>query len=136
MLEISMFMLCDSIIINPQGPQLISPQAILRPSFIPGNFSFGLSAAITGIKTSIPHSFYFHIKNPKGKIIHQSPVQNIPVDANIASDDIPEKYQGIVMAIDVRNLPLEEEGEYQFSIIVDNSDTASHSFPIYKKELK
>ena len=136
MSEISMFMLFDSITITPQGPQLISPQAILRPTFIPGNFSFALALSIAGVKTSIAHTFYFYIQNPKGETIHEAPMQNLPLDPSASKSNIPEKDQGFVIAIDIRNLPITEEGEYQFFISIDNTDILSKTFSVYRKESK
>lgn len=132
MLKISMFMLCDSIAPGTPIPQLIGPQAVLRPSFIPGNFSFGLAAAVTGINVLQPHTFSFSISNPQKKIVQHSPSQQLPIELNIEKNPLPEKYQGIMVAMDIRNLLIEEEGEYIFTIYIDD-ENASYSFPIYKK---
>ncbi len=37
-----------------------------------------------------------------------------------------------MVAMDIRNLLIEEEGEYIFTIYIDD-ENASYSFPIYKK---
>ena len=63
------FVICESINNMPAAnmgvvPTLVAPQVALRPQFIPGNFSFGISVGLTGIDLNKVNKVRFTIKNP------------------------------------------------------------------------
>lgn len=134
-----MFMLCDSVGYftsqpNVEIPQLTGPQVALRPMFIPGNFSFGISAGISGVDLQKTNTFRFTIKSPEGVILQESGESIIPL---IPGQDImPTEYQGFVLTLDIRNLVIEKSGIYTFDVFVNGEQVGSRPIPIFKANRK
>lgn len=134
-------MLCDSInnIPVPAGgvlQQLISPQVALRPQFIPGNFSFGVAVGVQGINLHITNRIRFTISDPLGKVIYDSGVSEFPPFPEDVPETMPEEYQGFLMNMDIRNLVIHENGEYLFSIYVNDELVGTQSVPVFQRVIK
>ena len=133
--SISMFLVCDSINnITPQPnvniPQLMGPQCVLRPQYIPGAFSFGLAVGVIGIDSSAENSIRFTISDPDKRIVQDSGKNVFPPLGN--DDTMPKEYQGFMLSLDIRNLPVEKEGVYTFTLYVNDIEIGSNIIPIYK----
>lgn len=132
---ISMFLVCDSInSVSPQAntnvPQLVGPQCVLRPQFIPSTFSFGLAVGVAGVDPNAQNVIRFTISNPEGTIIHNSGDNVFPP---IGFDDtMPKEYQGFMISLDIRNLLIEEEGAYYFTLYVNNTEIGRKEIPIFR----
>ena len=134
MAKVTMFMLCDTINNNPgpKGmiPHLVAPQLVLRPVFIPGNFSFGIAIGVQGINIKQAIKLGFSLIAPSGKILQQvdnaelSPIQN--------EDTLPPEYQGLVLNLDIRNLVIQEEGVYKFALCVNGESLEEQDIPIFR----
>ena len=112
MAKIAMFMLCDAISPEHSQMKLISPQFVLRPDFIPGNFSFGICAGISDIDASDAYKQAY-------------------LDAK--EEDIPREAQGFMIAMEVRNIPVKLEGEYKFVLYINGEEEDRHGFYICKR---
>ena len=133
-------MLCDSIntVPVPEGgilQQLISPQAILRPQFIPGNFSFGIAVGIQGVDLQITNRIRFTITDPNGEVVQDSSTEVSPMPENI-KETMPKEYQGFLMNTDIRNLVIRESGEYLFSIFINNELVGTQSVPVFQRPVQ
>ena len=129
-----MFLLCDSIE-HKQMPcgeiqKLVSPQVVLRPMFIPGNFSFGVSIGVRGLKISEAIKLKFAVLAPDGNVVQESPETLIETDG--VKDTLPEEHQGLMINIDIRNLVIQEEGVYKFVLTVNGEQLEPQDVPIYK----
>ena len=131
MVKISMFMLCDALSLVKSQMTLISPKPILRPHFIPGNFSFSLCIGMSGIRPTTQTKIGFYITDPHGDVVHK--FYSIPFEKDAKEEDIPLEAQSIMLAMDIRNIPVKLEGEYKFVLYVDGQEADSHGFYIYKK---
>lgn len=137
MANISTFMLCGAIEKigdrNINAVQLISPQVLLCPPCIPGSFSFGLSAGIVNLDTSISHDFYFEIVDPNNDVIYKADKQKI--NCLTSKITIPIKYQGFMFCSDIRNLMLKMAGEYIFKVYVDEKEIDKRCFSVYSENI-
>lgn len=129
-----MFMICDAVnsaTPNPNIniPQLSGPQVVLRPKFIPGNFSFGIAAGVIGVDLSTNNDVRFTISSPDGTIIQDSGSASFPALAN--EDTLPSEYQGFMLTLDVRNLVIEKEGIYKFRLWINGEEIGAHDIPIF-----
>lgn len=137
MAKISSFVICDTITNvsngeNPQVQALVNPQSILRPEFIPGTFSFGVSIGITGIVSDKPTDIKFEIQNPKGEII-QTSAGVLPVVPVVPGDEkLPNEYRGYQINMDLRNLTIREDGIYKLLIKI-NKEELSRDIPIFQR---
>lgn len=134
MAKVTMFMLCDSVN-NVPGPQgaishLIAPQLVLRPAFIPGNFSFGLSIGVQDLDIKKPIKLVFTITAPDGKVLQKADEAEIP--AMNQEDTLPSEQQGLMLNLDIRNLVIHEEGAYKFALCVNGEALEEQTIPIYR----
>lgn len=130
-----MFMLCDTI----QSEQLTdgkiiqnlkNPVCVLRPNFIPSNFSFGLSFSIQDIDIHKENHLHVTINDPLGKLMYDSG------DTIIKSDDkdtLPVELQGFVLCADFRNLIFNVEGIHIITIALNEEKIYEHDLPVYIK---
>ena len=135
MAKLFSFTICDSINNLPASggtvPMLIAPQIALRPQFVPGNFSFGLAIGMSEIDLHISNKLKLVIQSPDGNVIHDSGETDLPIISK--GDTLPQKYQGFMMCVDVRNLVIPCEGEYIFTFYLNGECVAMQSVPIFKR---
>ena len=140
MARIAAFMLCDAInnINAPDGstvPQLVSPRTVIRPSIIPGSFSFGIAIGIEDIDLKQRNKIKFEIVSPDGEILQASGENELPIFDN--NDDIlPVEYQGFTLSIDIRNLVIKNAGVYKFKFFVNDNNIGTQRIPIFGTETK
>lgn len=136
MAKLVSFIVCESLNNMPAGnagvvTMLIAPQIALRPQFIPGNFSFGISIGISGIDLKKANKTKLVITSPNGEVLYDSGENELPIITK--PDSLPEEYQGFMISIDIRNLTIPCEGAYTFSFYLNGEKFASQCVPIYKK---
>lgn len=136
MAKIVSFVVCESINNMPSTnvgvvPNLINPQVVLRPQYIPGNFSFGIAVGVVGIDLKVPNKIRFTISNTDGIVIQNSGENDLPVVRE--EDTIPNEFQGFMMCMDIRNLVLHNEGEYSFTLYLNGESVGMKSIPIFKQ---
>jgi hypothetical protein len=134
-----MFMVCDSVgnttlQPNVNVPQLTAPQAVLRPQFIPGNFSFGIAVGVIGVDLNKNNEIQFTIKAPDGKTVQDSGKNIFP--ALNEEDVLPEEYRGLMLTLDIRNLVIEIDGIYTFSLWINDELIGERNIPIYAVKRK
>ena len=134
MAEITAFLLSDTLnnSVDNQGnviQQLTNPSLVIRPQHIPGNFSFVITAGITGVDLSKDFSFCFMIQDPENKIVYNSGKTNF---SGISKEDsLPLEQQGFLINIDVRNLEITCEGKYKFIVYLNDNLIGEKIIPIY-----
>lgn len=140
MARITTFMLCDSICTSPVPSggvlhQLVSPQMVLRPEFVPGNFSFGIAVGVQGVDLRIANQVRFTISSPSGELVQDSGVSEFPPVPTQIPESMPKEYQGFLMNTDIRNLPVRENGEYIFAVYINDELIGEQSIPIFQRAM-
>lgn len=134
MAKLTMFTLCDSVnnIPGPQGmvTHLVSPQVVLRPLFIPGNFSFGIAVGVRGLDLKEPIKLNFSIISPDGEVIQNSGDTELP--AMPREDTLPPEHQGIMLNLDIRNMVVKSDGVYKFFLNVNGESLEGQEIPIFR----
>lgn len=130
------FIVCESINNMPAAqmgsvPMLIAPQIALRPQFVPGNFSFGMAVGISDIDLRTTNKMRFIIKCPDGTIVQDSGENELPIAPK--GDTLPPKHQGFMMCMDIRNLAIPSEGEYEFEFYLNGECVGKKEVPIFKR---
>lgn len=90
---------------------IIGPLSTLNPISIPGNFSFSISVGIQGFDSSDRNTFRITFVDPKGNVLNDTNLIEIP--HGLPTGNLPRGAEGIQINFDVRNLILEEEGDYK-----------------------
>lgn len=79
------------------------------------------------------HKFHLSILAPNGQQLYDSgEVPFPPMKRN--GDNTPQQYEGILASVDVRNLPLKEEGIYIFEVAVNGDIVSKQEIPCFKRE--
>lgn len=138
MAKITYFMICDTMsnVPMPGGTfslNIVNPQLLLTPSYVPGNFSFCVVVGVQDVKTIVSSNklvkFKFELLDPNKKMLQQS-IAELPL---IAMKNVPEQYQGFMMSFDLRNVPVEEEGAYILKLYINEDLIGEKEIPIFKK---
>lgn len=137
MAKLVSFMICDTVN-NIPGPTnegviqtLVAPQIAVRPQYIPGNFSFGIAVGVAGVDLEKENAVRFAVEDPEGHSIQDSgysPLPKIP-----AKDEMPKEYQGFMLSMDIRNLPIEKEGSYIFALYINGEEVGRKEIPVFKR---
>ncbi len=131
------FMICDTInnVVDANGrntTNLVNPLMVLRPQVIPSGYSFGISFGVADIDLNKVNKLGFSITNPNGDIVEELAEADfpaaIPVDSNL-----PSKYQGLTISIDIRNMMISVEGEYVFTVFINGEKIEEIIIPAYKR---
>lgn len=134
MAKLTMFALCDSVnnIPGPQGmvTHLVAPQVVLRPMFIPGNFSFGITVGVRGLDLKNPIKLNFSIISPDGAVAQNSGDTELP--AMVKEDTLPPEHQGVMLNLDIRNMIIKSEGVYKFVLNVNGENLEEQEIPIFR----
>ena len=136
MARVSSFVVCNSInsFSSPENgmiSNIISPQIVLRPQFIPSDYSFGIAIGVIDIDLKQSNSMRFVIKDPDGEIINESGASELPADNR--ENTLPKEYQGYMICIDIRNLSVKKEGEYEFVFYINGKEIGTKEIPIFRK---
>lgn len=120
----------------PQQRILVqNPQYVLRPLFVPSLFSFTISFAISDLDTSIPNSLRltFVFADQPDTIIFDSGVAQL---ASIVDEqsDMPEHLRGFNANVDVRNIPIRQNGRYQSEIFINGESIGVFPVEVWRKE--
>lgn len=111
-----------------------NPIPVLRPQFIPSNYSFGLAFSIQELDIHADNHLRITIYDPSINLIYDSN------DTSIKSSDLdtlPTEQQGFMICADFRNVILKEEGIYLIKIILNGESIYEHDLPVYvKKDIK
>lgn len=132
--KITYFLICDTTNNAPMpggmGLNVVNPQLLLMPTYVPGNFSFAIVIGVQDIDTSSPARVKFELLSPGNKLIYKSLEMDLPgVDMN----NVPSKYKGILMSFELRNVPIDEEGAYVLKLFINDQEVGQREIPIFKR---
>lgn len=107
---------------TPQGNKLriMNPQHILRPMFIPGQFSFAITFGILDFDVTLSHNIKYTFSSPDGTILVDTgdSIQLPPID-NAALNELSVDMRGFITSLDFKNVVFATEGEYKSEIFFD-----------------
>lgn len=104
---------------------------VLTPEFVPGLFSFSIIFSILDVDVNSENQIKIVLKDSNGKeLVNTQSITMPPVPADGALQ-LPSKYTGYNLSMDLRNVVFENEGECTTDIYFNNTLLGSHS--IYVK---
>ena len=138
MIDIATFALFESSqnISNGQGgvvQQLTGPVTILRPKFVPSNYSFAVSIGVRGLDMHNENSMHIILKNPSGDVLSDLGEKLLPIAGE--DDILPIEYSGFVACIDFRIVVIETSGAYILEVYVNNSLIGTKEIPVYVRSV-
>lgn len=125
---------------NPDGNgislNIINPQQLFRPMFIPGTFSFSVTFGLSNLDPDRDHTVNFKLVYADGEendIIIDT--KNINMPANPNHDKIlPKEAHGVMYSLDFRNVPFRKAGKYYGIISVDGQEIDKKVLYVYPQE--
>lgn len=96
--------------------------ATITPEYVPGSFSFSIIFTILGVDiTRADNSVRMEFKKVGDeKSLVDTGTTNLPAMPENDDIELPEKYKGLNMSIDCRNIVFESEGLYVTKIYFNN----------------
>lgn len=138
MASISSFMISESSqnIPAPNGhgniiQQIIGPTIVLRPQYIPGNFSFSVFIGVCDLNLKERNTMQLILKTPQGELLEDLGTNDLPVFDK--EDCLPQKYSGFVVGLDLRNINVAQEGCYKLEVFINGSQIGAKDIPIYRR---
>ncbi|MCA1319797.1 hypothetical protein LC085_07705 [Bacillus tianshenii] len=123
--------ICDSVnFVKNQGPDekmmIIEPLIGYVPPFLPTQHSFSIAGAINNLEAEKSYSFKVETTNPIGELLSKQ-------EGNIKSGKIENLPSNSSFVIDLRNIPLVNEGEYTVKVYLDDEVIGTQTFSVYKR---
>lgn len=110
--------------------QLTGLVTVLRPQYIPSNYSFALAIGIRDIDLKEQNSLHLVIKSPSDKVAIDFGETILPIIDK--PDTLPKAYGGFLLCTDVRNMSVTEEGVYHLDISINGRVISTEEIPIFK----
>ena len=136
MAELTYFMLYESgqNIILPDGASVfqgLNPVMVLRPNFIPTNFSFACTFAIQNMDLQADYNIVILIKDSNDAEIARNE-SVIPKDYK-SDSYLPKQYNGYIFNMNLHNVVFVKEDAYRFVIYLNGEFCGERIIPVYKK---
>ncbi len=100
---------------------------IIRPDYIPGNYSFSVIFSITDLRKEQNMKLLF--VSPDEEILFETDNIELKLEEEPA---VPFPYTGVYAVFDLRNIRIEKEGIHRTAIIVNDEEIGSHFIPVWK----
>ncbi|MEQ6389290.1 hypothetical protein RZN22_08160 [Bacillaceae bacterium S4-13-58] len=130
MAKVSSFIYCEQADIKKgEKPEIGEILDVLRPDYIPGNYSFSIVFSLMDVQ-----------ENQDLKVEFIGPNKNVVLETDAfeingnAGDEHPSEYSGVFAAFDFRNLTFKFPGIYYTNIYINGLQIASFPIPVLKKE--
>lgn len=130
---LSYFVYCESTqaVANDPRTHLVGPLQILISKYIPSNYSFGIAFGIMEIDTKYDHEIQVKFIGPQNEVCFDSGTIKVPnPPENI---ELPPELQGMQLTLDIRNAPIQNEGEHNTQIYLDGELIGSRSIFVIKR---
>lgn len=106
----------------------------ITPEYVPGLFSFSIIFSLLDYDQNVPNSIRVVFSDDNQKDIIDSNEIPLPIRRDSDPIDIPVKYKGANICMDMRNVIFEKEGVYRTTIYFNENDIGSYE--IYVKGRK
>lgn len=139
MANISYFMLFDQLsnVQLPDGQvamQFTNPQPVLRPQFIPGNYSFAYCLAVRGVDFSKENTVCVRIEDPDCNVVYKMGEMKSPIAGD--EGNLPPEYKGFGINANMHNFAFEKKGVYHLIITINGEDLDPAEIPVFLREEK
>ncbi len=110
---------------------LTAPTTVLRPQFIPGNYSFSVLIGVKDVDLQKENAMQIVLKSPTGDVVQMIDKQQIPVST--VDSELPDEYAGFMLGVDFRNVPFVAAGCYTLEVIINEELIGAIDVPVFRK---
>lgn len=111
--------------------QLTGPLLVLRPKFIPSQYSFAVTIGINDIDLTQENILRIVLRTPTGSDLVDT--GNITINPTPQDIQLPEEWQGFVATLPIQNTEFAVEGVYQLIVFCNDELLGTQSIPVYQK---
>ena len=111
--------------------QLSGPIIVLRPRYIPSEFSFAIAIGINDVDLNIDNTVQIIFKSPNNDIILDT--GNGKLSASATDSNLPSEYQGFAMTMPLQNIALDTEGVYSLEVFFNDELLDKRAIPVFKQ---
>ena len=111
--------------------QLSGPTVVLRPKYIPSEFSFAIAIGINGVDLHNDNTTQIIFRSPSNAIILDTGKAKI-----LASDtdsNLPPEFQGFVMTMPLQNITFDTEGVYSLEVFMNDELLDTRAIPVFRQ---
>ncbi|MZP30579.1 hypothetical protein GTO91_12730 [Heliobacterium undosum] len=113
----------DSVQLPGQPLNIVNPQIVLRPMFVPGMFSFTIVFGISEVVVTEAHTLRCIFCGPEGEVVLDTGAFDVPVQPDaIKRKDDPIETQALMVNMNFRNVPFKCEGRYNTQVFLDGTN--------------
>lgn len=114
--------------------QLIGPLIVLRPKYIPSEYSFSIALGINDLDKKTDNRLRISITSPSGRQVLDTgyvDLPDLPVDS-----PLPVKYQGFSLTLPIQNATLDQEGLYKMTVHINEDENIifENEIPVFVQE--
>lgn len=135
MAKLVSFMLSSQLVNTTIGSatvqQLINPLIVLRPKFIPSEYSFAITVGINDIDTKGENAIRILMTTPSGKDVVDT--KDVPLPSDPVDVTLPDNLHGFVLTLPVQNAVIDEEGCFSLTIFINGESISTQSIPVYRQ---
>lgn len=110
---------------------LTAPMTVIRPQYIPGNYSFSALIGIKDIDMQRENTMQVLLKTPTGEVLNDLGEKPLPVV--VPDSNLPPEYAGFMLGVDFRNVVFAEAGCYKIEITINNELIGDIEVPVFRK---
>lgn len=114
--------------------QILGPLSTLKPTYVPGLFSFSFACNILAYDHTIAHTMRLcFLKEGSEVILVDTGVTDISANENTQEDILPPHLRGVNFALDFKNVNIEELGMYITEVYLDDELIGSFPIEVWRK---
>lgn len=116
------------------GVNIINPQNIIRPAFVPGSYSFSVSIGLLSVDPEREHTLQFKLISKNAENVIDTGVIQLPKGIEF-DNTLPKEANGFMFNMNFRNVPFRHSGTYTGSVLFDNETLGNYPLVVYPQEL-
>ncbi len=110
--------------------QLTGPIIVLRPRYIPGEYSFAITLGINDVDLSVDNNLRLAITSPSGTSVFE--INDGVLQATGKDSVLPKAFQGFVISLPLLNIEFKEEGIYHLSVCMNDVELGIQDIPVFQ----
>ena len=120
---------CEGIESNGGKNSIVNPLPILRPMYVPGMYSFGISVGIVDFNRYDEHTIRIVFRNSESK---QEVINTdiLPLPQEAVNTSIPDDLQNIVLNMEFKNAVFDQEGTYETVVYFDEEEIGAYPIKV------
>lgn len=114
----------------PPVPALRDPKAVLRPKYIPTEYSFGIAVGIRGVDVTKKMTVTFKIEDPDGNELLSLGPNDLEPDSS-GQEQPPTEFRSITFTLQLDNVNFAQAGIYKFYVEFNGTKLEPQDLPVY-----